>query len=105
MNDQRKIAHQGQADVCLLAGRHLALCARRRFKLDQSADSPALPEKVTFSVLFIGGQRESYVSALAPWPANVAAISRSLYRRCLEFPRPAVAMNASQGSVQDLDNM
>jgi len=36
MNDQRKIAHQGQADVAC-CWKALALCARRRFKLDQSA--------------------------------------------------------------------
>lgn len=102
MNDQRKIAHQGQADVCLLLeGTWPYVRGGVSSWINQLI--LGLPE-VTFSVLFIGGQRESYGQRHYAVPANVVHIEEVFIEDAWNFPARS-GDDASQGSVQDLDNM
>lgn len=54
------------------AGGHLALCPRRRLQLGQPVD-PRSPD-LTFSVFFIGGQKDAYGKRHYPIPDNVLHI-------------------------------
>jgi glycosyltransferase involved in cell wall biosynthesis len=62
-----------------------------------------LPQ-VTFSVLFIGGQRESYPKRHYEVPANVVHIEEVFIEDAWHFP-PSFGDDAEDGSVDDLQNM
>ena len=106
MSDRHKtgqlVAHDGQADVCLLLeGTWPYVRGGVSSWINQLI--LGLPE-VTFSVLFIGGQRESYSQRHYEVPANVVHIEEVFIEDAWHFPA-RTAKQASEGSVQDLENM
>lgn len=106
MNNPRQprplAALEGQADVCLLLeGTWPYVRGGVSSWINQLI--LGLPE-VTFSVLFIGGQRESYSGRHYAVPKNVLHIEEVFIEDAWRFPSRR-GQEGSEGSMRDMDNL
>ncbi len=76
------------------AGGHLALCPRRRLQLGQPVD-PRSPD-LTFSVFFIGGQKDAYGKRHYPIPDNVLHIEEHFLETAWSSPNPQTRQGSSE---------